>query len=204
MKIDCAHPSALFVSPRGRTYSTVRAGISLNKLYSSYARKCAASTRALVKVSWLLHAPPVRHNSQSSGQSVRLVMQTPLQVLSARPKEAVLFMGGQGIERKVQGWRERVCVCVSASLLQRHTRTRVDTRADVLRQMLKCIVSAWLALTSLYAAPNVQHSSPVLAKWIEGWVFSARIIHLRLMPLRLRRKDHPHPPAPARRCPERS
>lgn len=70
------------------------------------------------------------------GQSVRLVMQTPLQVLSAKPKEAVLFMDGLKHLRKQHGKYECVCVdhkrCVEDSLcLHGHVRIHKHTIVNV-------------------------------------------------------------------------
>lgn len=90
----------------------------------------------------------------------------------------------------------------SCSLLQKHTWTHMDKHTHTLWQILKCIAFAWLTLTSPYTMLNVQDFFPFLLKWIKGWIFSPRIIHLKLMPLCLILKDYLHQPAPTHQCPE--
>lgn len=63
------------------------------------------------------------------GQSVRLVMQTPLQVLSAKPKEAVLFMDDLKHLRKLHGKCE--CVWITKRSAENAPLCLFGTRGDV-------------------------------------------------------------------------
>lgn len=68
-------------------------------------------------------------------------------------------------------------MCALKSTVRPLAEAHADTHAftNTLRQMLKCIVSARLTLTSAPAALNVQPSTP---KWIKGWI-SVEGVHRR-------------------------
>ena len=72
-------------------------------------------------------------------------------------------------------WRANtsgVSACAPSNRQRWAEKTHTDTHAftNTLWQMLKCIVSAWATLTSVYAVLNVQHFLCFLPKWIEGWI----------------------------------
>lgn len=92
------------------------------------------------------HAPTVTCNSQSSGQSVRPVMQSPLQQLSAGSLRVNLFIVVQTVGERSRG--DRCGRCPSS---------RGHRNTNRPRRMLKCTVSARLTLIPLRAALNVHH-----------------------------------------------
>ncbi len=106
-------------------------------------------------------------------------MQTPLQVLSARPKEAVLFMEGAKHLRKRQVWCECVCALkkdvwktpLALSLAKAHTdthghaRIRKHTMANVKMYSL-CMTNPNIGVCCAECATLL----PFLPKWIKGWL----------------------------------